>query len=184
MAQVSNKITPPTRVHRVVGSERKISPKVYLWACVSADWLADAGVVASFFRADCLAGVAALILVVSERAAALAIRGIGWVTARRRGPAGGGETEPRALIDSIGKVFSRARRCLLETDLAGLLSLAGDGAGEDIFEAAEPVGMIIVGSGAVSFFLGAAGRPGSVEVLSRAFRWGWAGSRLAGDGFT
>jgi hypothetical protein len=65
---------------------------------------------------------------------------MGWVTARRREPAAG------VGIDPIGKVFSRARRCLSETDLAGLLSLTGDGAGEDIFEAVEPVGMIIVGS--------------------------------------
>ncbi len=132
MAQASNKITPPTKVHRVVGSERKISPKVYLRACVSADWLADAGAAASFFRAACLAGVAALIWVVSERAAALAIRGKGWVTAWRRELVGGEEPTPRALIASIGNVFSRALRCLLETDLAGgRLSLAGDGAGED-----------------------------------------------------
>jgi hypothetical protein len=84
---------------------------------------------------------------------------------RAAGAPGRGDT------GSIGVVFSRARCSSGWKGFTGRLGVlvkeAGVDEGEEILEAAAPVGIIIVGSLAVSLFLGIGGRLGSGEVPSR-----------------
>lgn len=99
--------------------------------------------------------------------AALGAFGIGCVMSRRPCLA---LAEPDAVLcadtASIGRVFSRARRSRPAAGLTGRVSLEGVELDDDILDAVAPVGIIIVGSCAVSFFRGVAGRPDSEGLLS------------------
>ena len=75
----------------------------------------------------------------------------------------GVEAPPGKGTGSIGNVASRARRCSDGVRCWGGIPARGDEA-EDIPEAVAPVGIMIVGSGVVTFFLGVTGRTGSDGV--------------------